>query len=74
MRNQGVFGANLLRLLADEQGRAVAVRAFDLSLEGFADGSLRAVVDRVFPLAEAGAAQAYLQSRGSVGKVVLEIR
>ena len=74
MRNQGVFGANLLRLLADEQGRAVAVRAFDLSLEGFAGGMLRPVVDRVFPLAEAGAAQAYLQSRGSVGKVVLEIR
>jgi NADPH:quinone reductase-like Zn-dependent oxidoreductase len=72
MRNQGVFGANLLKLLADDEGRAVVTRAFDGALRGFADGTLRAVVDRVFPLAEAGSAQAYLQSRGSVGKVVLD--
>jgi NADPH:quinone reductase-like Zn-dependent oxidoreductase len=71
MRNQGVFGANLLKLLSDEEGRAVVVRAFDGALRGFADGTLRVVVDRTFPLVEAGAAQAYLQSRGSVGKVVL---
>ena len=57
MRNQGVFGANLLKLLADEEGRAVVTRAFDAALRGFEDGSLRAVVDRTFPLAEAGAAQ-----------------
>jgi NADPH:quinone reductase-like Zn-dependent oxidoreductase len=72
MRNQGVFGANLLQLLADEEGRAVVTRAFDGALLGFVDGTLRVVVDRVFPLAEAGTAQAYLQSRGSVGKVVLD--
>ena len=71
MRNQGVFGANLLKLLADGQGRAVVTRAFDAALRGFEEGSLRAVVDRTFPLAEAGAAQDYLQSRASVGKVVL---
>jgi NADPH:quinone reductase-like Zn-dependent oxidoreductase len=72
MRNQGVFGANLLKLLSDERGRPVVVRAFDRCLEGCANGTLRPVVDRTFPLAEAGAAQEYLQSRASVGKVVLE--
>jgi len=71
MRNQGVFGANLLKLLADGEGRAVVTRAFDTALRGFEDGSLRVVVDRTFPLAEAGAAQEHLRSRASIGKVVL---
>ncbi len=71
MRNRGVFGANLLKLLANGEGRAVVARAFDTALRGFEDGSLRAVVDRTFPLADAGAAQEHLQSRASVGKVVL---
>jgi NADPH:quinone reductase-like Zn-dependent oxidoreductase len=71
MQNQGVFGANLLKLLADAEGRAVVTRAFDAALRGFEDGSLRAVVDRTFPLADAGAAQEHLRSRASVGKVVL---
>jgi NADPH:quinone reductase-like Zn-dependent oxidoreductase len=71
MRNQGVFGANLLKLLADDEGRAVVTRAFDAVLRGFEDRTLAAVVDRTFPLAEAGAAQEHLRSRASVGKVVL---
>jgi NADPH2:quinone reductase len=39
-----------------------------------ADGKLRVVVDRVFPLAEAGAAHAYLESGQAVGKVALSIQ
>ena len=70
MRNQGVFGANLLRLLSDEHGRRPSCGR-STGLEGCADGTLRPVVDRTFPLAEAGAAQAHLQSRASVGKIVL---
>ena len=38
----------------------------------FADGSLRGVVARVFPLAEAAAAYRYLDSREAQGKVVLD--
>jgi synaptic vesicle membrane protein VAT-1 len=71
MRNQGVFGANLLKLLADDEGRTVVTRAFDAVMRGFEDGTLSAVVDRTFPLAEAGAAQEHLRSRMSTGKVVL---
>ena len=35
-------------------------------------GSLRIIIDRVFPLAEAGAAQARIKARQSVGKVLLQ--
>ena len=37
------------------------------------EGKLRPVVDRVFPLADAAAAQRHLESRAQFGKVVLEI-
>ena len=40
-------------------------------LRGFEERRFRAVVGKAFPLAEAGAAQAHLQSRRNVGKVVL---
>jgi putative PIG3 family NAD(P)H quinone oxidoreductase len=39
----------------------------------FARGALRAVVDRVFDLAEAGAAHAYVASNESFGKVLLRV-
>jgi len=38
-----------------------------------ASGSLKPVVDRVFPLAEAAAAHAYLESSSQFGKVVLKV-
>ena len=36
-------------------------------------GSLRPVVDRVFPLSEAARAHAYMESNQNVGKIVLEV-
>ncbi len=39
----------------------------------FERGTLKPIVDRVFPLAEAGAAHAYVASNEGFGKVVLEI-
>ena len=40
----------------------------------FERGVLRSIVDRVFPLAEAAAAHAYVASNGGFGKVVLNVR
>jgi NADPH2:quinone reductase len=52
--------------------RAARVRAMlDGLLRDIATGDLRVVVDRTFPLAEAGAAHAYIESRAALGRVVL---
>ena len=40
-------------------------------IDGVATGELRVLVDRTFPLAEAAAAHAYIESRQAVGRVVL---
>ena len=37
------------------------------------DGTIAPVIDRVFPLAEAAAAQRRLEDKGQFGKVVLEV-
>lgn len=41
-------------------------------LRDIAKGELRVVVDRTFPLSEAGAAHAYIESRAAFGRVVLK--
>lgn len=48
-----------------------AYRSISRLLADVADGSLRVVVDRVFPLAEAAAAHAYVESRRAFGRVLL---
>lgn len=40
-------------------------------LEDVADGTLRTVIDRTFPLSEAAAAHAYIESRQAFGRVLL---
>jgi len=52
--------------------RQQAIRV-ERAMELLAAGKLETVVDRSFPLAKAGAAQAYLESGKAVGKVVLEV-
>ncbi len=52
--------------------QAARVRAMlDALLRDLARGELRTVVDRTFPLSEAGAAHAYIESRAAFGRVVL---
>lgn len=53
-------------LLADEIERTVWPLV--------ADGSLRPAMDRIFPLAEAGAAQARMEAGDHMGKIVLQVR
>ena len=40
-------------------------------LEAIARGELRVVIDRTFPLSEAAAAHAYIESRQAFGRVLL---
>jgi NADPH:quinone reductase len=40
-------------------------------LEDVADGTLRVVIDRTFPLSEAAAAHTYIESRQAFGRVLL---
>lgn len=56
-----------------EEHAAVARRAAEALLPGFESGALRPVVDRVFPLEEADAAQAYMKSGRHFGKIVLNV-
>jgi NADPH:quinone reductase-like Zn-dependent oxidoreductase len=67
-RNRGVFGLNLAHLWEERQQLASAMR---LLLEDLQRGQLRPVVARTFPLERAADAHRYLQSRASIGKVLL---
>jgi NADPH:quinone reductase-like Zn-dependent oxidoreductase len=71
MGNKGIFGLNALKLFDTAKGLELLMKALDWTLEGFENGLYRATVGKVFPLAEAGAAHAYLQSRKNTGKIVL---
>ncbi|MXX18452.1 MAG: NAD(P)H-quinone oxidoreductase [Dehalococcoidia bacterium] len=53
--------------------KAAAPRAFEKSvLPHIASGRIKVVVDSVYPLSEAAAAQAYMEANANFGKIVLE--
>jgi len=68
-QNNALRGVFLGGALVTEYPRVHAMIA-DL-LEQVASGELRVVVDRTFPLAEAAAAHAYIESRQAFGRVVM---
>ncbi|MGI8927202.1 MAG: NAD(P)H-quinone oxidoreductase [Tepidiformaceae bacterium] len=54
--------------------KAAATRAFEKSvLPHIASGRIQVPIDRVFSLAEAAAAHAYMESNANFGKIVLEV-
>jgi NADPH:quinone reductase-like Zn-dependent oxidoreductase len=67
-RNRGVFGLNLGRLWGEQRQLAAGMQ---LLLQELESGRLRPVVARTFPLDRAAEAHRFLQSRASIGKVVL---
>jgi NADPH2:quinone reductase len=67
MGNQSLTGVFLGAEITTPRARAMIARLID----DVAAGRLRVVVDRTYPLAEAAAAHAYLESRRAVGRVVL---
>jgi putative PIG3 family NAD(P)H quinone oxidoreductase len=65
--------ATTLRGRPVEQKGAIVRRLVEDALPGFEDGSLRPVVDRVLPLAEAAAAHRAMEAGENVGKIVLTL-
>ncbi len=56
-----------------EQKAEIVRRFVEAALPGFGDGTLRPIVDRVLPLAEASEAHRAMEAGENVGKVVLAI-
>jgi len=67
MGNYSLTGVFLGAEMLNERAHAMIGRLVD----EVAGGELRVIVDRTFPLAEAAAAHAYIESRQAVGRVVL---
>lgn len=65
--NQSLTGVYLGAEMGTERVRAM----IDRHLKAAATGQLQVVIDRRFPLSEAAAAHAYIESRQAVGRVVL---
>lgn len=65
--NQSLTGVFLGAEMATERVHTMIQR----HLEDVATGRLRVVIDRTFPLAEAAAAHAYIESRQAFGRVLL---
>jgi putative PIG3 family NAD(P)H quinone oxidoreductase len=74
MRGRQSLINTALRGRPPDQKAAIVATATAEVLPGFADGSLRAVVHAVFPLAEAAAAHFAMEAGGHVGKLVLDVQ
>jgi NADPH2:quinone reductase len=72
MRRLHLVGVTFRSRSVVEHGGVVR-RFFDGLWPGLNDGHLRPVIDRVFSLEEADAAQAYMRSNANVGKIVLRV-
>ena len=70
MKRASVTGSTLRPRSADEKAR-LAAEVERVVWPWIAAGKVRAIVDRTFPLAEAAAAHAHLESGDHVGKIVL---
>lgn len=65
-----ITGSTLRPRSADEKAR-LAAEVERVVWPWIAQGKVRPIIDRVFPLAETGAAQAYLEAGAHIGKVML---
>jgi NADPH2:quinone reductase len=67
VRNQSVIGV----LLGAEMGVESTRQMIQRHIDDVAAGKLRMVIDRTFPLSDAAAAHAYIESRQAFGRVLL---
>ena len=68
-----ITGSTLRPRSADEKARLTA-EVERVVWPWIAAGKVKPIIDRVFPLDQAGAAQAYLEAGGHTGKVMLSVR
>ena len=72
MRKRAVITGSTLRPRSADEKARLAAAVEQRVWPWIAAGKLKPIVDRAFPLAQAAAAHAWLESGGHVGKVVLE--
>jgi NADPH:quinone reductase-like Zn-dependent oxidoreductase len=68
--SRGLYGLNLQRLMGET---ALVRQILESLIEWSAAGEIHPAPGRVMPLAEAGEAHKILESRGNVGKIVLQV-
>jgi len=73
MRRQAVLTGSTLRTRSADEKARLAAQVEQRVWPWIATGQVRAVVDRCFPLEQAGQAHAYLEAGHHLGKVVLEV-
>lgn len=73
MRKHASISGSMLRPRSAEEKARLAAEIERVVWPWIAQGKLRAIVDRTFPLAEAAAAHAHVESGTHVGKVVLVV-
>ena len=73
MTKRLVLTGSTLRARPDEFKALLADEIYNHAWPLFEDGVIAPVMDRSFPLAEAGAAQARMEAGDHVGKIVLEV-
>lgn len=73
MRRQAVLSGSTLRTRSADEKARLAAQVEQRVWPWIATGQVRAVVDRRFPLEQAGQAHAYLEAGHHLGKVVLEV-
>jgi putative PIG3 family NAD(P)H quinone oxidoreductase len=71
LRKRVVLIGTVLRNRTSEEKADVTRRFVDLVLPRFADGALRPVLDRVFPMREAAAAHRHMEENRNFGSIVL---
>ncbi len=74
MSKRANVSATMLRARPVDQKAAIIAAVTRDVLPLFSSGAIRVVVDTVIPMAEAARAHALLESKGTVGKVILENR
>lgn len=73
MQKQAVITGSTLRPRSADEKARLAVAVERVVWPWVATGRVNAIIDRTFPLTEAAAAHAYLESGAHFGKVVLEV-